>query len=55
MKEVSSGTLEVDYVITEHIMSEGPPLYDWTLSNGHTSEELFLTADDATDDLMRRY
>lgn len=54
-KEVSTGSIKLYYTIWEHDMDEGEYKFDWVMSNGDESDELFRTEEEALLDLEGRY
>lgn len=53
MKVVDQGVLELRFVVREHEGLEYP--FDWMLSTGQDSDELFESIEEAIADVTRRY
>lgn len=51
---IIKGTFMVKYTIDAHEV-DGIDMYDWSLSNGDESDELFRSAEEALADLKGRY
>jgi hypothetical protein len=52
-KEVSTGSFKVYYSIYEH-ETDSEYKYDWVLSNGDESDQLFRTVEEAIEDVEAR-
>ena len=55
MNTVKYGTINISYSINKYEMAAGEVVFDWSLSNGDSSDEMFETVEQAEDDVLRSY